>query len=233
MTVTNPTDSTVRVAPIVGFRSSDFGADRGIVPDLSVIEGENFGDFVRRSYAEGIRPQLATRATRDSLRVSHGDTIFCLPLVVEAVMKHYSIKNLTVTLQFLTVKALELAVNHPVVVSCIKEYEDGMAKAQKSETYAFLRGSGSGYRILKKSPHNMTVWGFNDKITSELDGLAPQVGMFCNHFVQVFLCGVLAACTDALPGEQLEELRKEYKRGLVQIAVYGHILRFDEGSVEV
>jgi len=79
-----------------------------------------------------------------------------------------------------------------------------------------------------------------------LDGLPVTVGDHCSGMLQRMnpyatrttlgcprscrFCAV-GTCTDALSTRQVTELQAEFRRGMVQVAIYNHILKFDENSI--
>ncbi len=189
-----------------------------------------FFDYVKSCKDNDEFPAIAGRSTREHLRVSHGDTVEPLPMAVESLRRYHQLSQVE-TIQYLTKETLSLILSHPTSKECVARYEDSLDKAKKNREFKALREKGAGYSINRKSEHGMTLWAFSEKVAEGLEGVSPKVGMFVNHVVQVFMCGVLLRYQYAFEPEQVAELRDEWNRGLTRIAVYSHILDFDVLSV--
>ena len=191
------------------------------------------GSFIEECHSKNLKPQVASRSTRDVLRLGHGETIAVLPVALQTVRKVYGIPSMVETIQYASVRVLEAMTKHPVAKDCIKAYDESLDRAKVSPLFRDIRDKGCSYSVNPKAERSMSFWAFNEKTADEIEGLSGKFGLYCGHSFQIFLCLVLSTCEDALEKEQITELRQEALRGLVRIALYSHDLNFDEKVVVI
>lgn len=199
-------------------------------PDKHTSESLNLYETITKLNNDNIDPQTATRSSRDSLRVSHGLTIEGLPIALECIQEAYKLPSLVTTTQYATYAVCLLMRHNPVSAECMLLYDSSLSKARRSNLFRDLRDNGTHYSIRHIAVRGITIWAFNDKIANSIDSMSRKLGLFSAHAAQIFLCGVLAECHDALEIRQIKELSGEYKSGLSKIAVYAHNLKFDDAE---
>lgn len=201
---------------------------------LSDFVDDKYPGFIKEAMDRDSKPQVASRKERQYLRISQGDTISALPTAIQTVMDYYQLpQSMTEVMQFLTLEALKRFQDNELVKACAEAYKGSIRRAAKSALYRDIRDKGSSYVVNPKSEKPLTIFAFSDSVADAFSGLAIMIGMPCYCVVQLASCLVLSECEEALEPVQVEELKEEVRKGLVRIALYKHMLEFDENCVNV